>query len=159
MPCHFGFLQEQNTVVPDFVNSKLKPTPRLLHPMSWGRRGRKVVGCKGDHSWLPCLPSWERFATSSRQSEGNQPTRPLTWPSQKPPSPMLSTGWDSGDKGQGNVLSFLPFFFFFLLSPFDLPPQPHYIFGTSSHVFRTASNSLYSDCDLDLILLPWPPQC
>ena len=54
---------------------------------------------------LPCFASWERLATSSRQSEGNQPMRPLTWPSQKPPSPMLSTGWGVGTQNR-NISAF-----------------------------------------------------
>ena len=36
--------------------------------------------------------SWLRSITSSTQSEGNQPVRPLTVPSQYPPSPTLNTG-------------------------------------------------------------------
>ena len=52
-----------------------------------------------------CSPerlSW-RGATSSTQSEGNQPVRPLTVPSQKPPSPTLNTAGGRGEvHGQWN---------------------------------------------------------
>ncbi|TNN70088.1 hypothetical protein EYF80_019764 [Liparis tanakae] len=38
-----------------------------------------------------CGQIWRNSITSSTQSEGNQPVRPLTVPSQYPPSPMLNT--------------------------------------------------------------------
>ena len=41
---------------------------------------------------LPSLGSYCLISTSSTQSAGNQPVRPLTLPSQNPPSPMDSTG-------------------------------------------------------------------
>lgn len=44
----------------------------------------------GGHS--PWRASYCLICTSSTQSAGNQPVRPFTVPSQKPPSPMLSTG-------------------------------------------------------------------
>lgn len=60
------------------------------------RRGRARAGPLGSppgvrgHS--PCRVSYCLICTSSTQSAGNQPVRPFTVPSQKPPSPMLSTG-------------------------------------------------------------------
>lgn len=79
-----------NKLTPSPLGLNLSPSPSTL-PV---QRGGKDWASTG--SPVPCFPSWERLATSSRQSEGNQPTRPLTWPSQKPPSPMLSTGWGAG---------------------------------------------------------------
>lgn len=56
-----------------------------------GQRGaREQPGGRGGHS--PCRVSYCLICTSSTQSAGNQPVRPFTVPSQKPPSPMLSTG-------------------------------------------------------------------
>lgn len=40
---------------------------------------------------LPCRGSYCRICTSSTHSAGNQPVLPFTVPSQKPPSPILST--------------------------------------------------------------------
>lgn len=48
--------------------------------------------------------SWLRSITSSTQSAGNQPVRPLTVPSQYPPSPTLSTLGGAG-KSSASVKS------------------------------------------------------
>lgn len=48
-----------------------------------------VALCKQES--LPCRGSYCRICTSSMHSAGNQPVRPFTVPSQKPPSPILST--------------------------------------------------------------------
>lgn len=92
LPCHCGFLQ----------GDKGRPWT-LLTPdtMSPPPSGGGEVGTWVPWDESPCFPSCARFATSSRQSEGNQPTRPLTWPSQKPPSPMLSTGKGAGHERFG----------------------------------------------------------
>lgn len=47
----------------------------------------------------PCRESYCRICTSSTHSAGNQPVRPFTLPSQKPPSPMLSTVGGGGESG------------------------------------------------------------
>lgn len=53
-----------------------------------GARGQP----RGREGHSPCRASYCLICTSSTQSAGNQPVRPFTVPSQKPPSPMLSTG-------------------------------------------------------------------
>lgn len=58
---------------------------------SW--KGRHPQGPpRGRRGHSPCRVSYCLICTSSTQSAGNQPVRPFTVPSQKPPSPMLSTG-------------------------------------------------------------------
>lgn len=52
-------------------------------------------GCSAQRH-LPCRGSYCRICTSSTHSAGNQPVRPFTDPSQKPPSPILSTAGGEG---------------------------------------------------------------
>lgn len=57
-----------------------------------GAEGSAPRSCSGAWGHSPCRVSYCLIWTSSTQSAGNQPVRPFTVPSQKPPSPMLSTG-------------------------------------------------------------------
>ena len=58
---------------------------------SWKKRYPQEPS-RGSRGHSPCRVSYCLSCTSSTQSAGNQPVRPFTVPSQKPPSPMLSTG-------------------------------------------------------------------
>lgn len=67
-----------------------------------GAEGSAPPSCSGAWGHSPCRVSYCLIWTSSTQSAGNQPVRPFTVPSQKPPSPMLSTGGTEARQLSGN---------------------------------------------------------
>lgn len=80
---------------------KLKASPKHLGLLYYVHDMHINLYEDVNYNFLPSLGSYCLIWTSSTQSAGNQPVLPLTVPSQKPPSPILST---DADRKKGKLL-------------------------------------------------------